>query len=373
MTEANGMERTAIGPWLLIPILLIATLSHGMLNNPRFIVKTMGNNAYWALLFSVCVVIAALAIIYLLAKRFPGQNIIAQGKSILGPYLGTITGLGYLGFYLLFLAFLIRDILNLTGVYFLNRTPGYVLALIYILAVAYLASRGITTITRTASLVVIPALLIIIILLGLAYQYINPNNLKPVFAFNLSDYLQAGQGSLQTYYMLGFAAMILPFLKPLNSFPRVAVGTTLLLFALFLLITIESIGVNGPKLILRLAYPDFEFFRVVNLPYTLLEQTGMLIGITWLTIILVATGFGHYTLALGTSQIFPFGDYQKWVWMLAPVELIICLLPPGVLETKVMVDLIAQHGWIPLFGYPFFLWIVALVFRKKGAAEDAAA
>jgi hypothetical protein len=100
-------EQTAIGPWLLTPILIIAALSHGMLNNPRFAVKMMGNNAYWASsIAALCFVVPAMAAIYFLAKRFPGQSLIEQGKSILGPVFGTITGLGYLGFLLLFLAML---------------------------------------------------------------------------------------------------------------------------------------------------------------------------------------------------------------------------------------------------------------------------
>jgi hypothetical protein len=244
--------------------------------------------------------------------------------------------------------------------------------LVYLLSAAFLASRGIETITRTASIVVIPALLFISILLVVAFQHIALNNLKPVFTPHILDYFKGAKAAMQTFYMLGLVAMVLPYLKPLNSFPRFAGGTILLLLVLFSLFTVGCIGVYGPEFVLRLAYPNLEFFRVINQPYLLLEQTGIILGIVWLVMILLGTSFGHYVMSLGVSQIVPFWNYKKWVWILLPVKFIIVMLPPGVLQTKMVVDFIAQNGWITLFGYPFFLWIIALIFRKKGANNFAA-
>jgi spore germination protein len=104
----------------------------------------------------------------------------------------------------------------------------------------------------------------------------------------------------------------------------------------------------------------------------LLEQTGMVIGIAWLVIVLVGSSFGHYALSLGLSQVAPFFDYKKWVWILVPFKFIIIIWPSGLLQTKMIVDFVAQIGWIPLFGYPLFLWIVALIFKRKGVSRNEA-
>ena len=68
----------------------------------------------------------------------------------------------------------------------------------------------------------------------------------------------------------------------------------------------------------------------------------------------IAVMYLHYTMSLGFSQIAPFWDYKKWVWILIPFKFIIVMLPPGVLQAKMMVDFIAQHGWIFFFGYPAY-------------------
>lgn len=366
-------EQTAIGPWLLIPVLIIAAIGHGMLNMPHFVAKAMGNNAYWAFPVAVLLFVGpAMAVIYILAQRFPGQTIIEQGKTILGPFFGTVTGLGYLGCLIFFLAILTRDVVNMASVYFLFQSPIYALALVYLLSAAYLASRGIETITRTASMMLIPALLVLLILTAVGFQNVSLNNLKPVFTPRLSDYLIGAKGAMQNFYMLGFVAMVLPFLKPLNSFPRFAGGTILLLLFFLTLITVGTIGVTGPEFLSRFAYPSLVLFRLINIPNSLLEQAGIIIGIAWLVMILVGTGFGHYAVSLGLSQAIPCWNYKKFVWILVPIKFYLIMLPAGVLATKTIVDFVAQNAWIPLFGYPLFLWIAALIFNKKGVSSRAA-
>lgn len=126
-------EQTAIGPWLLVPVLIISSLGYGMSNIPYYATKFLGPSAYWAMPIAALMVSLGLGIIYLLAKRFPGQSLIEQGKSILGPFFGTVTGLVYLAFILLMLSMLNREISNQTGAYFLVRTPTSVTALVYLL------------------------------------------------------------------------------------------------------------------------------------------------------------------------------------------------------------------------------------------------
>ncbi|HEX3046262.1 MAG TPA: endospore germination permease [Bacillota bacterium] len=366
MTKRASAEQTAIGPWLLAPLLIVAGIGQGLLNNPHYVTKVMGNNAYWGFPIALILVTPAIAAIYLLGKRFPGQSIIEQGKSILGPILGTITGLLYLGFLFIFPAMVTRDSINLASMYFLFQTPVYELTLLYVLAYAWLASKGIETLTRTASIVALPALLIFLTLLIMGIRNITPNNLKPVFTPNIIDYLKAGKSALNNFYMLGLAAFMLPYLKPLNAFPRFAGGMMLLLLVITGFTAVGSIGVFGPEFILRFAYPSLAYFRVIKIPYLLLEQTGMVIGIAWLVIVLLGSGFTHYSLSLGLSQAAPFFDYKKWVWILVPFKFIAIMWPSGILQTKMVVDFVSQIGWIPLFGYPVVLYIIAFVLRKKG-------
>lgn len=363
-------EETAIGPWLLTPLLIVAAFGQGgLLNNPHFAAKILGNNGYWSIPIATIFITPAIAAIYFLTKRFPDQNLIEQGKSILGGFIGTITGFVYLVSLSLFLAMMTRDIVNLVSMYFLFTTPIYELAVIYVLSVVWLASRGIETITRTASIIVIPALSIFLFFLVASAWNIHLNNLKPVFTPLSFDYLKAGKTAMNIFFMLGVVAMVLPFLKPLHKFPRFVFGILLFLLVLFGLIAVSHIGVYGSKFLTRFAFPGLAAYRIIRINFLSLEQVGMIVGIAMIVTCFLGSSFGHFALSLGLSQIAPFWDYKVWAWVLVPFTLCIILWPPGILQTKVFVGYIAANGWIPFFAYPFVLWLIAVVFKRKGATK----
>ena len=320
-------EKTTISPRLLTPLLIVSALGYGLLNVPYYAVKIMGANGYLAMPIAAVFVLPGLAAIYLLALRFPGQTLIEQGVSILGPVFGRGAGICYLGFTTVFLAMFTRDMLNQVGTYFLNKTPLTVIMLAYLLLVAFLASRGIETITRLASFVVIPAMLIIIMLGVAAYQNVTWTRVLPVLTPNIWDYVKGGLAATNLFYLLGGSAFVLPYLKPARSFPRVIGWTILIIAPFYLLYAIGAIGVFGHKYLLNFAWASLEFVRILEYPYYLLEQAGLLMIIDWTTLILLGTGFLYYILALGTSQITGALDYKRWVWLLLPLKAIIILLP----------------------------------------------
>lgn len=363
-------EKTAISPRLLTPLLITSALGYGLLNVPYYAVKVMGANGYLAMPIAAVLALPGLAAIYLLALRFPGQTLIEQGESILGPVFGRIIGLCYLGFLIVFLAMLTRDMVNQVGAYFLDKTPLTVIILVYLLLTAFLASRGIETITRLASFIIIPAMIIITMLGVAAYQNVTWTRVLPMFTPNVWDYVKGGFLATNLFYLLGGSAFVLPYLKPARSFPRVIGWTILIIAPFYLLYAIGTIGVFGHKYLLNFAWTSLEFVHILEYPYFLLEQAGLLMIIDWTTLILLASGFFYYILALGTSQITGTLDYKRWVWLLLPLIVIIILLPQSNTQTKAITEILVQSGWMVFFAYPLVLWLIALIFKLRGSSAD---
>jgi spore germination protein len=362
-------EKTAIDPWLLWPFLVVPALGFGLLNLPFSATQTMGNEGYLGVPIAALLTLPGIAAIYLLARRFPGLSIIEYGNSILGPVLGRITGLVYLGFGLLLLAVFMRDQINMVGSYLLDQTPLYVMLLVVSIPTAYFASRGLETISRLASFVLLPSVLVMSVLIVTGFQNVSPTHLLPLGDLKPLQYLDGGRSVSYIFYLLGTAAMVLPFLKPLRSFPRVAGGTVLLLTIFYLAFTIGAIGVYSHHHLLRFSWPSLEFVHAIEYPYLLLEQAGLLMLISWLTVFFVATQVLSYTTALGCSQLTGAFDYKIFTWMLLPVQFFLTMLPGNVQQTKYFFHLIADTGWIVYFAYPIGLLLVAVLFRRKGRAD----
>lgn len=364
-------EQTAIGPWLYLALLIIPTIAFGLLNMPHYAAKVMGANGYWAELIAAVFVLPGIAAIYFLAKRFPGQTIIQQGNSILGPFLGRLTGLIYLGGCLLILTMTTRDIANMVGTFFLDRTPTYAISLVILGFAAFTSSRGIETVARLAAFVMIPALIVLLGLTVAGFQNVKWTYVLPIASPNLGDYFKGGLAVVYIYYLLGASAISIIFLKPLKNFPRIAGGVLLSLAIFYAIYAIGSIGMFGHRYILRYAWPGLEFVHNIDFPYFLLEQAGLLLLIDLIALIIVGTGYLYYTTALGFAQISRFLDYKGWVWLLFPLKLIMIMLPRDVTQTKEAMELVIKYGWIILLAYPILLWLGAIMFRRRETSQDA--
>jgi hypothetical protein len=95
--------------------------------------------------------------------------------------------------------------------------------------------------------------------------------------------------------------LINPYLtRKEKSFPVMAGATTLASF-LILLTIVSGIGNYGAEGILRYSFPVFELSRKAQLPFVLLSF-ALLFSATWLSQVLVATGFFYYLLAEGAAD-----------------------------------------------------------------------
>ena len=363
-------EETAIGARLYLALLIIPVLGYGLMNMPHYAAETMGANGYLAELIAGLIVLPGIAAIYFLARRFPGQTIIEQGVGILGNLPGRMTGLVYTVNSLIILTMFSRDTVNLVNVYFLNRSPLYAIAMILLIFSAFAASQGIEALAKLNSFLLIPALLVLFLLTAFGFQNVNWINVLPVTSPNLHDYFKGGMTVVYIYYLFGATAMTLPFLKPIKRYPRLVGGALLFTAVFFAVYAFGAIGVFGDTFLYRYAWPSLEFVRTIDHPFLFLEQSGLLMLIDWVTMIVAGTAYLYYAVALGSSRLTGTLNYKWWVLILFPVKLVMVLLPRTVSESKMVIDQIVKYGWIMLFGYPIFLLLLAIVLRRKGESDN---
>lgn len=359
-----------MSPILFWPLLVLPALSYAP-NLAFYAAEAMGANGYLAPFLAAAMALPGFLAIHLLARRFRGLTLVEQGVRILGPYLGRVTGAIYLAFSLTLLTMFGRDLVDMALTNLIPSTPLFMAVLILISAEAYVASRGLETISRLASFVILPALLILLALGLISLKNVAWSHLLPIASPTALDYARGGYAVLFCYYLPGAAAMVLPFLRPLRSFPRLAGISLLLLAAFFALFTAGAIGVFGPEHVRDLAWPAFEYIQVIEYHYLLLEQAGVLMVVSWLALIFIGMPFLCFTIALGTSQLTGVLDYRRFVWLVALAKVILIMLPANSAQTKEIVGHLARYGWIVFFAYPAILWLTAITTGRKESADAA--
>ena len=353
-----------LGPMLFFPLLVIPPLSYGLLNLPYYAAQYMGADGYLGIPAAALMAVPGLAAIYWLAKWFPGQSLTKQGLIILGPIFGRMMGFIYAASTLFLLTTFARDLINMIAAYFNPRTPYSIIVLILLFAEAYLASRGIETIARISSFLLLPGLVIMLILGALGLKNVSISHLLPIET-SVLHYIEGGLSLFYIFFLLGVSGIIIPYLRPLKSFPRLVGLALVILIIVFSIFTIGSIGVYGYGHVQRFAWPALEFVHAIDFPYLLLEQAGLLLTLDWLAIILIGSAFLCSTIAMGSNEIFGIRKYKHLVWIIAVLKLFLLLYPQTTAEIKWLFHQIAKYGWYIFYVYPFLLWFIELYFVRR--------
>jgi spore germination protein (amino acid permease) len=360
----NDINRLA--PMLFFPLLIIPPLSYGLFKLPFYAAQQMGADGYLGIIAAALLTVPGLSAIYWLAKWHPGQSLTKQGLVILGPIFGRVTGIIYAATTLLLLTTLARDLLNMIAAYFNPRTPHIIIVTLLLIAEAYLASRGIETIARIASFLLLPGLAILFLLGTFGLSNVSFSHLLPIESPSILHYLEGGLSLFYIFFLLGVSGIILPYLRPLKSFPRLAGLALVILIIMFSIFTLGSIGVYGYGHIQHFAWPALEYVHTIDFPYFLLEQAGLLLILDWLAMILIGAAFLCSTIAIGTTEILGTKKYEIIVWVIAGLKLFLLLYPQTIAEIKWVFHQIANYGWYIFFVYPILLWFIELIFIRRG-------
>lgn len=348
----------------------MVTLSYGYLNSITYECKTMGNNGYLAVLLAAVLTLPGVLIMYLLMKRFPGENLVQQGIGIMGLFCGRVMGFLYLVFLTLFFAVFSRDAINIIYTYVLQNTPFTIICTIDFLAAGYLGSRGIETISRLASFIVLPFLLVLTLLGVALIPEIDLFRLLPVFKLTFNFNGAGGLTILNIFYPIGLFALITPYLKGIQQkIPRITFLAFGILVYVSMLLSIGTIGIFGHDYLTRFAYPSLEVLRTIEQPYLLIEQAGLFMIILLFSNIIIGSGFMLYIIGLGASQVIGGWDYKRYVWLVAVLGFLLKLALPSIAITKLIVNVIAKYGWIGIWGYPLLLYLLALILKKRGGSN----
>jgi len=362
-----NQEKTAIGPWLFWSLITIICFGFGYINTNTYNVETMGANGYWAIPLAAVCTVPGLIAVYFLMKRFPNHNVIQQGTLIMGNFFGRTAGIIYLLFLLVYFIVFTTDVDILVHSYLLDSTPFYILCAIDLIITVYLSTRGIETISRIASFVILPLVTIVFLLFSFIIPEIRIDRLMPIFDFRLNFKSVGGPSILHIFYPMGLWALITPYCHGIHQkIPRMTLLAFLVLICLFLVDSIVTIGIYGHTYISQLPYPSIETFRTVEISYIFIEQAGLFGVIVLLASTIISSGFSLYAISLGMSQVLGLWDYKRFVWILTPLIFItnIHLAHPGFIKS--LSHLFAKHGWMVIWGYPILLSILAFIFKKKG-------
>lgn len=230
------------------------------------LINVMKRDSWLIPLISIPLDILFIIIINKIIDYEPDLNLPQKVIKLFGKKIGTIILI------LISIFILIMGILNYLTLnnfiqsQFLTRTPLLAIAIILIITIFYILSKGIDVIARTSNILFFINILLFIISFSGLISSIDLSNLKPMFQSTTNDYLSG----LNSYYAFHITPMFLLTMIPKNKVDKPKFKKTLIISTIISSITMcavifATLSVLGYELTALYEYPEFHVLKQATL------------------------------------------------------------------------------------------------------------
>lgn len=257
-------------------------------------------HAYLSYIPVFLVMISVLWMLSRVQRRFPNQDLF-ESLVVRHPFMGRVTALLYIMFFLFIFARDIRLIGDYVSITLLETTPISIIILTLMVMAVFIVRGGLGSLIGMSELYITLFLLNSIIVPFMLIQQIDLDNLMPYFDIDMGG---VGKGSW--YLMSFFGEMVaLPFVVKGSDFRFKSVfwGVTIAAL-LMMLIVVETITSIGVPIASRLVYPSYELARQLQVS-DFLDRFDLALAAATLPTMITKIAFDLYFICWGMKRMIP--------------------------------------------------------------------
>jgi spore germination protein len=307
------------------------------------------------------------SIIILLSKRFPNQTVIEYSQQILGKYLGKIFGAIMMVYTLTVSSYILRGFADAMKILLLPRTPLEVIMICMLLIVLYCVHGGISTISKTFEIFLLPVLLVI----GATLLF----NLSDVQLFRFRSSLSEGilpviQGASGiTFSYLGYEILffLLPFVQDKQKVMLFGIIGMVPSIIIYSGLTFVAIGILDSQPTSELMYPTIHLARRIGFEF--IERFDIFFIVFWILAVFTSLTIYLYMAAISLTRLIGLRNYKPFISILLPVCYSIAILPQNISEIGIL-GLITNYSGLFIILNSIPLLILSII-RKKGGVNNA--
>ncbi len=303
--------------------------------------------------------------LYTLNRRYPSNTLVEAAREITGNTIGTCIGIILFLFFLVITALSLRQFAESFILAILPRTPISVITLFFLALLVYATLLGIETLSRVAWLFGPYLLLALIAVLAFALPQVD-------FSF-LFPFLGNGPGPILlnslTHLSLFSEILLFGFIAPLirKKEKRFGVGLYSLLISIMInmLITIIVLVVFNYVAANKLIFPIFQLTRLISFG-EFIQRVESIFVFLWFFTAGIQLGGLFYATTFSFSHTFNIKEHRPIIFPLAIIVFTLSLVPSSMTEAVDLNDFVLSLPYtLVAFGIPFFLWLIAVSFKKS--------
>ncbi|MFZ5596159.1 MAG: GerAB/ArcD/ProY family transporter [Bacillota bacterium] len=231
---------------------------------PALVAKTAGRDFWLVPVLSMLPGLYIVLVVTSLGKRFPGRNIFQCLQDILGKWPGKIMLFLYLLFFFHTNGLIITEFSGLMSSTVMPNTPQLIFSVLVLLVCAQAVWGGLEVLARTFEILAVVIISFLILVLFLAVDDINIQNLFPVMERGVAPVIKASLAPVAWQGEVVLLGAFLPYLSnPDRGFRCAAASVVALMFILMSNAILVTTVMSAP-IVAGTTYPTYEMIRYIG-------------------------------------------------------------------------------------------------------------
>ncbi|MCZ8520788.1 MULTISPECIES: GerAB/ArcD/ProY family transporter [Paenibacillus] len=334
----------------------------GILTLPKTLARaTLASDGWMSIVIAGGLAVGCAWVLGRLAGRYHGQGLYAYASSLISKPVAMVWVLCMSVYFMLFCAYEIRAIANISKQYLFERTPVEMIALTFLLVTVYAVAGSRIGLIRLNTLFLPIVMCISAFVLMFSIPLFHISDVKPFF---VTDWRKVMGGAKETVFsLLGFEVVLFytALMNRPKDAPKAAVLGVTLPVLLYLVVYLIALGVFSHPALKEVTYPAIELAKEMQVPGEFFERFESIFFTIW-----IMTIFNTATMAMDLA-IFTLGNVfgslkrKQGVLLMSPVIYLICMFPENGIEFTMMGAVINYAGLFIVILLPCLLYGVVLI------------
>jgi spore germination protein len=361
-------------PSQVMSLITSTIIGVGVLTLPRTVTETAHQSGWLSTLAGGLVGIIVLMFIFVLGKRFVGEDIFSISQEVLGGKKHKIIGrilsfpvtLAFVVFWITTTAGTARTFGEVVVTAVLVRTPLEIIVG-SMLFVSYIMVMYDVEVMARVNEVLLPIIIIPVLLISLlAFQSAHFSRLLPLISVDWKEILK---GTLfGSFSYLGYETVGL-YIGNMDTSTKKTMKAMIYGVAIpmlvYTLIVIAGIAAFGYEELSRLMWPTLELVKTTEVPGLILERLESAFLGVWVAAVFTTTANLYFSISFAIKKLFKLHNHRYIALGVLPVLYVMAMWPKNVTELFNYLHNIAYIGLALGFISPLSLLLIALI-RKKG-------
>ena len=353
-----------------LSLMVIVLINKIFFTSPMTLIEKLGTSAWLGTLISCLASLSFFGLLYLLMKRFNGQDLFQIFETVTGKLVGR--GLIFLIslYFLYYTAINAREFAAILKAYSLPYTPIYLIVLPLLVIAAAMTYVGLEGIARVAYVFVFPIFGGLVLILVLAFPVYDWDYLRPLFGYGLDTTIVVGLLRSSAYSEIIFLAIIINSIHGLKYFRRVGISALLICGLVFSLCC--------ACILAAFQYPSssehlsgmFQLSRVIYYS-RFFQRIEAIFLFIWVFASVITIAIGFYISLKAYCRAFLIKNHRPLLFSILLLTSAVCFLPrsfPEILQIHVRV--IREFSFLLIYLVPILVLLVAVILRRGGTSND---